>query len=181
VLLSRLGLLDDIDPTNPLAQRQQFPAATSAIVAKARLCGFLTEKAEVNVNSFKRCETPEDVVSMLIGDFDGDPHQLLEFIDAMRTIVLNQIAQRAKAADDRRRLTAIAIAGPLLCLGAVAMCQAALDSAIELGRPVENNRCTAFPAGILLRFPRKSQACARAFRHTRLPSPRWPAQRSSAS
>src|SRR5262249_22951409 len=86
---------------------KQFAAATSAIVAKAKICGLMRDKIEVGgVGEFDKCETEADVIDALLAD--GDPRDALVLLDRMRDLVLERISDHARPVTTARQPKVVA-------------------------------------------------------------------------
>jgi len=93
-IVSVASLLDELEAARAAAtSAEQHSAATSAIIAKAKLVGLMRERVEV-IGGFERCGTASEVAAMLIEQLgDQDPFALL---DELREAIERHLGARAR-------------------------------------------------------------------------------------
>jgi hypothetical protein len=79
---------------------KQFSAAAQAVLGKGKLAGLLRDKVEI-VTPLAACHSLADVVGYLVSEVaDGDEHKLLDLLDAVRSIVIDRLAEHALPAPE---------------------------------------------------------------------------------
>jgi hypothetical protein len=102
-------LVDELEEARVGAiSTEQFSAATSASVAKAKLTGKMIDRVEHGAPAdFSACQTTEEVFAKLLTDI-GDPREAVVLLDVMRERLVEAISAEAvpiEAVLPVRRLT----------------------------------------------------------------------------
>jgi hypothetical protein len=89
------SLLDELEQARQGASDdRQFAAATSAVIAKAKLSGLMVDKVAIgSASEFSNCSSVADVVRVLLSD--QTPRQVIELLDVMRNAIENYAGDHA--------------------------------------------------------------------------------------
>jgi hypothetical protein len=89
------SLLDELEQARVGAtSAEQFAAATSAVIAKAKLSGLMTDRLEIGpAGAFAPCQTVEDIADQVVRDMD--PQEAVTMVGELLVLLEERAANMA--------------------------------------------------------------------------------------